>query len=74
MGFENYVDDDEIRTLYLSARGGDRDAEKALAQIMLANIGPADEVGRRRTRAMTPREQKADRAYKILYWLRQNTQ
>jgi hypothetical protein len=60
------VDDSEIRALYLAAKGGDADAEKKLGGIAIGNLLAKP------TRPMTPREQTADRAFKILYWLKQN--
>jgi len=61
--FLSSVNDDEIATLYRSAKDGDRASEKTLAGLTVANFGPP-------MRPMTPREQKADRACEILYWLR----
>ena len=61
--FLSGVNDDEIARLYRSAKDGDRASEKTLAGSTVANFGPP-------MRPMTPREQKADRACEILYWLR----
>jgi hypothetical protein len=60
--FLSNVDDTEIAALYRSAKDGDRTSEKTLAGMTVASFGPP-------MRAMTPREQKADRACEILYWL-----
>ena len=62
--FLSSVNDDEIAALYRSAKDGDHASEQVLAGLTVANFGPP-------MRPMTPREQKAERACEILYWLKQ---
>jgi hypothetical protein len=58
--------DEEIVKLYRAAKAGDKAAEKTLGRMAIAHFWPP-------LRPTTPREQLADRAFKIILWLKNNT-